>query len=140
MRLNNVDNRIDKYRQVKKGRASDLGNIYFRSRWERNWARYLNFLIEHGEISGWEYEPKIFWFENIKRGTRSYTPDFKVWNLDGSYVWHEVKGWMDQKSKTKIRRFSKYYPEEILEIVDKKRYKTVENQLSGIIPRWEQDG
>ncbi len=63
-------------RNVGAGRAPDLGDTYFRSRWERNWARYLNFLVQHGEITGWEYEPKTFWFHKIKRGTRSYKPDF----------------------------------------------------------------
>ena len=45
--------------------------IYFRSRWEANYARYLQWLKDRGEIVDWEYEPETFWFEKIKRGVRS---------------------------------------------------------------------
>jgi len=130
-------NRIDNYRSVRSGKADDLGDTYFRSSWERNWARYLNFLVRHGEISGWEYEPYTFWFENIKRGVRSYTPDFRVWENNGEYHWEEVKGWMDPKSKTKLKRMKKYYPDEKVIVVDSKRYKTIEKQLGNLIPNWE---
>jgi hypothetical protein len=93
-------------------------------------------LVFHNEIDGWEYEPKTFWFKEIKRGVRSYVPDFKVWK-DGEYWWEEVKGWMDSKSKTKLKRMAKYYPDEKIEIVDRARYQTIENQLRGVIENWE---
>src|SRR3972149_9721027 len=41
----------------KSGRRADLG-MFFRSAWEANVARYLNFLKTHGSVKGWEYEPK----------------------------------------------------------------------------------
>ena len=71
----------------------------------------------------WEHEPSTFWFENIKRGVRSYLPDFRVWNVDGTHYWVEVKGYMDSKSKTKIKRFKKYYPNEPIYIVDKEWFR-----------------
>jgi hypothetical protein len=109
---------------------------YFRSSWEANYARWLEWQKVKGEILDWEHEPKTFWFEEIKRGTRSYLPDFKVIKLDGSHEWHEVKGWMDQKSITKIKRFRKYYPEEKLEIFDSKWFKRNKN-LAYLIKDWE---
>ncbi len=93
--------------------------IYFRSLWEVTYANYLQSLKGMKIISEWEYEPKTFWFLEIKRGCRSYKPDFRITNLDGSHYWVEVKGFMDSKSKTKIKRMSKYYPDEKLVIVDK---------------------
>ena len=39
--------------------------------------------------------------------------------LDGFQYWIEVKGYMDAKSATKIKRFRKYYPGELLEVVEK---------------------
>lgn len=72
-----------------------------------------------GIIKGWEHEPKCFWFNEIKRGTRSYLPDFKVSLHDGSHYWVEVKGYFDSKSLTKIKRFRKYYPQEKLVVVSK---------------------
>ena len=62
---------------------------------------------DQGEILKWEYEPETFWFEKIKRGVRTYTPDFKVTEKDGSIIFHEVKGYMDARSKTKLKRMKK---------------------------------
>lgn len=121
----------------KAGKSEDLGDIYFRSRWERNYARYLNFLINKKQIKKWEYEVDVFWFENIKRGVVSYKPDFKIHNNDGFIEYHEIKGWMDKKSITKIKRMAKYYPDIKLYIIDKNIYKEIKNKLSRLIEHWE---
>lgn len=92
--------------------------IYFRSGWEVKVAMFLQHRQEGLQIEKWEYEPQTFWFLEIKRGCRSYKPDFKVTEFDGSHYWLEVKGYMDPKSKTKIKRFHKYYPNEKLIILD----------------------
>ncbi len=91
--------------------------IFFRSKWEFHYAQHLQGQKEKGFILDWEHEPKTFWFEEIKRGTRSYLPDFKVTKNDKTHCWVEVKGYMDAKSKTKMKRFKKYYPEEELYLV-----------------------
>ena len=96
--------------KYKGGKREDLGGLFVRSGWEANYARYLNWMKERGEIKDWKYEIERFEFP-IKRGTRSYTPDFKVWEKDGSVVYHEVKGWITQKGRTRLKRMSKYYPE-----------------------------
>ena len=62
---------------------------------------------------------RSFYFEGIKRGTTNYKPDFLVTFPSGNSEWFEVKGFMDSKSKTKIKRMAKYYPNEKLNIVDK---------------------
>ena len=98
---------------------------YFRSSWEVVYARYLEFLKDKKEIKKWEYESDTFWFEKIKRGVRSYTPDFKVFNNDGTIEYHEVKGYMDAKSKTKLKRMTKYYPEIKMVLIDKSVYKEI---------------
>lgn len=95
---------------------------YFRSGWEVVYARYLEWLLQSGEIKKWQYEPDTFWFEEIKRGVRSYLPDFKVFNKDGSFEYHEVKGYMDSKSVTKLKRMTKYYPEVKMVLIDKGPY------------------
>lgn len=126
------------YSRCKRGRREDLGETFFRSSWEANYARYLNFIQSAGTIERWEYEPRTFLFEKIKRGTRSYLPDFKVYLPDGSHQWHEVKGWMDDKSRVRIARMRKYYPKEPLEIIDSKFFKSCRAQnLHKIIAFWE---
>lgn len=112
-------------------------NKYYRSRWEANYARYLEWLKVNKQIADWAHEPKTFWFEGIKRGTLSYLPDFWVFNLDGTEEFHEVKGWMDDRSKTKLKRMAKYYPNVKLLLIDGKYYKTLTKQLTGLIPDWE---
>jgi len=110
---------------------------FFRSRWEANYARYLEFLKINNHIKDWLHEPETFWFEKIKRGTRSYLPDFKVLNLDGSHEWREVKGWMDNRSKTKLKRFAKYYPKEKMTVIDKKWFSSNSSKMRIICPHWE---
>ena len=74
-----------------------------RSNWEANFARICNVY----EID-FEFEPKIFTFP-VKRGTKGYTPDFY---FEKTEDWIELKGYLDDKSKIKIKRFKRYYPEE----------------------------
>lgn len=124
------------YSRAKQGRRSDVGTMFFRSAWEANYARYLNWLVARGEILGWEYEPKVFWFDAIKRGVRSYKPDFRIAEVGCSY-WVEVKGWMDPKSKTKLKRMAKYHPNEKIIVVGPAQYAAIKRSVSRLIPAWE---
>ena len=57
------------YQHTKTGFREDLG-LTLRSNWEANFARLaLIYKID------FEFEPKVFTYP-IKRGTKSYTPDF----------------------------------------------------------------
>jgi hypothetical protein len=90
------------YKHTKSGHREDLG-IVLRSNWEANVARIYNaYEIE------FEFEPKVFSYP-VKRGTKGYTPDFYLPKHD---EWLEVKGYLDDKSKIKLKRFKRYYPEE----------------------------
>lgn len=100
-------------------------DYFFRSLWEANYALYLDWLKKTKNIKDWGYEKQIFIFEEIKRGTRSYKPDFQIINNDGTIEYHEVKGWMDAASKTKIDRMKKYYPEIKLILIQKDEYNSL---------------
>lgn len=115
---------------------------YYRSKMELNYAHYLEWLKRRGIISGWIPEPTTFYFEGIKRGTTNYKPDFMVLlsemeskKLGRMLEYHEVKGFYDAKSKTKIKRMAKYYPEIHLKIIDNKWFKA-NQKLSIIVPGW----
>lgn len=123
------------YSRAKSGTREDLG-FFVRSSWEANYARYLNFLIKNKEILRFEYESDTFIFNEIKRGTRSYTPDFKVFLSDGTFEYHEVKGWMDNKSRVKLERMARYYPDAKIVLIQKKEYKSIE-KFSSLIENWE---
>lgn len=110
---------------------------YFRSQWEANYARYLEWLRLRGEIVDWEHEPKTFWFEGIRRGVCSYKPDFRVIEKDGTAVWHEVKGWMDDRSRVALNRIRKFYPDEVVILIDKDAYKAIKGKVMRFIEGWE---
>lgn len=121
------------YSRTKRGVVNVNGReIFFRSSWDCNIAFYLEFLKLNNEIKEWEYEPDVFWFEKIKRGVRSYKPDFKITENDDSQYYIEVKGWMDAKSATKLKRMKIYYPSVRVDLIDEKRYKEIKAKSSFI--------
>ena len=128
--LNPMLNSKNPYSRARGGKRKDLNNIYFRSSWEANVARYYN----HKNIK-WKFEPKQFIFENADDGIVSYTPDFYLPELD---KWVEVKGWMDEKSRKKLDKFKTYYPLEYskLELVAKTEYKEISKNKDKIL-NWE---
>lgn len=135
-----ANNQVNKgVQRGKGGKRPDLNNQYFRSSWEANYARYLNYMRLHGKIIRWEYEPDTFEFKDIKKGIRFYTPDFKVFTTDGFFEYHEVKGWMDAKSITRHKRMSKYYPEIKIFIFDSKWFRKNGASLSALISNWEKN-
>jgi len=135
------------YRHTKTGYRKDLG-MNFRSNWEANFSRILNAY----EIV-FEFEPKVFTFP-IKRGTKGYVPDFYLPKHD---EWIEIKGYLDDKSKIKLKRFKRYYPLEfekltfiiskystdgknfakLLEIKNVIFYEDIKNNYINKIPNWE---
>lgn len=93
----------------KAGKREDLGGTFVRSSWEANVLRWLNH-----EGRRWEFEAKTFYFDEIKRGTRAYTPD--IWLIDEGLI-IEVKGYLRPTDKTKIKRLKKYHPNEFAKLV-----------------------
>lgn len=110
---------------------------YYRSKWESNYAYYLEWIKIGGQIKEWSHEPKVFWFEGIKRGCVSYLPDFHVINNDGTEAYHEVKGWMDARSITKIKRMAKYYPDIQLIVIASKEYNSLLKLVGSTVPGWQ---
>lgn len=125
------------HKRSKIGKRPDLCNQFFRSAWEANYARYLNLLIKAREITRWEFEPDTFEFDGIKRGTRFYTPDFKVFNNNGTFEYHEIKGYMDARSATKLKRMKKYHPKIKLILIDKVGYAAIAKIASKLVSGWE---
>lgn len=109
------------------------GLVFFRSKWEANYALYLDFLVKNGDKKGWEYESETFFFDKIKLGTRSYRTDFTVTNNDDSVEYHEVKGFMTSKSKTQLKRMKKYFPQIKLVLIEKAFYMDMMKKMGGII-------
>lgn len=123
-----------KYGNIQRGWFSINGKkMFFRSKWEANYALYLNFLIKQKQIEKWKYEEDVFIFEKIKFGTRSYRPDFKIYNLDKTIHYEEVKGYFTKKSKTQLNRMRIYYPKIEVKIIDSKLYKEIKRKLGKVL-------
>ncbi len=108
-----IKNKYMPYGNVKRG-YYNINNkkMFFRSKWEANVALYLDFLVRQEQIKSWSYEKDVFIFDKINFGIRSYRPDFKIININNSYEYWEVKGFINAGDKTKLKRFRKYYPKE----------------------------
>lgn len=95
------------YQYTKTGYREDI-EMNVRSSWEANFVRILNiYKIQ------FEFEPTVFSFP-IKKGTKGYTPDFL---LTKTGEWVEIKGYLDDKSKIKLKRFKRYYPKEFEKLI-----------------------
>jgi len=112
-----------KFSFAKKGYRHDL-NIYFRSAWEANFARYLNFLGKD-----WSYEPKRF----LLKSGLSYTPDFYVITDD---IYYEVKGAWIGKSREKVEDFIREYGITLV-IIEREAYDSIKSKYSKKIIGWE---
>lgn len=124
----------NRYSRCKQGKYNiNEKKIFFRSSWEANIALYLDFLIKQKQIKKWEYEIDTFWFEKIRRGIRSYKPDFKIFNNNGTIEYWEIKGFLDSKSKTKLKRMKKYYPKIKLILIEKEEYTDIKNKIGKLL-------
>ena len=98
--------------------------MYFRSIWEANLARILNY-----EHKIWEYEPRTFRLAyNL-----TYTPDFYVHEDD---VWYELKGRMTERSKKQLELMQKLFPEIKIILVEGKQYDVFRVKYKKLIA-WE---
>ena len=59
-----------------------------------------------GDILSFRYEPIRF---NLAPRT-SYTPDFLVMLKDGSFEFHETKGWAREDAMVKLKIAARLYP------------------------------
>lgn len=106
------------WENIQRGEYMINGKVrYFRSKWEANYAIYLDFLKGKGEIKDWKYESKIFEFP-VKHGTTRYMPDFEIIQNNGEITYEEVKGYMTSKAKTQLKRMAKYYPKIKVQVID----------------------
>jgi hypothetical protein len=49
----------------------------------------------------------------------------------------EAKGWLDPRSKTKLKRMAKHHPDSPVELVTAQRLSEMVGRAKSIIPCWE---
>lgn len=79
----------------------------FKSRWELAYAQHLD-----ARDLTWDYEARKFGL----RECSCYTPDFVV-EVDGVDEYHEVKGWLDDRTIARMQEFVRTYPQRHLVLV-----------------------
>jgi hypothetical protein len=102
------------------GVRTDL-NQFFRSTWEANFARILNYLNIR-----WEYEPYRYIFEHF-----SYVPDFYLPETDS---WVEVYSYLSPLKAAKIHSMGNAAN---LQLVNHNIYNELEKEYKDKIPNWE---
>ncbi|MDK2801395.1 MAG: hypothetical protein PWQ70_3014 [Clostridiales bacterium] len=108
----------------------DLQEV-FRSTWEANIARLLNF-----RNINWEYEKKGFILNSEhlvkKYGYNTYNPDFFL--SDNRII--EVKGYWDAHSLMQVSLFKEQYPEYSLYIIDSDMLYSLNKMYENKVPNW----
>ena len=100
-------------------------NCYFRSSWEANYARILNF-----EKEKWVYEKDHFELSN----ETTYTPDFYLNNMN---LYIEVKGYWRDDAKEKFLLFKKEYSKLKIKLIEEEQYKELINKYRYIVNNLE---
>lgn len=108
------------------GTRKDLGR-YFRSRWEANYARYLNSIG-----CTWLYEPSVFRLTLADGSERNYRPDFLV---DGSHF-VELKGFDPEGAALTLAAAATQLPKP-LTVILKPEYSALERRVGSTINGWE---
>lgn len=124
--------------QSKSGYRNDLQQ-YFRSTWESNYVRYLNFVGLK-----WEYESHRFpFYDETGDIICVYIPDFYVNNEfieikdhaeSNSYWSCDCK--RCKRDKMKMAMFLSY-PQHSIRMIEKAEYKEINNKYRMIVPFWE---
>lgn len=71
----------------------------YRSKWELQYAAYLDELQMLDIITAWAYEPDVI----VCAGGTRYTPDFLVTYSPDRQEYHEVKGYFRPQDRVRVR-------------------------------------
>lgn len=110
--------------RAKAGIRRDIGDYYFFSRWEANYARILNFLGKK-----WIFQPRIFRLKN-----QNYTPDFYLPEED---MYIEIKNFLTDYSEKRDKEFRELYPNLKLKMILKGEYLMLQKKFASKIKTWE---
>lgn len=129
---------------IRRKYISDLNQICcLDSNYEYNYALYLDYLYSTHQITGWIRNTTAFGLSEAvevpgkaSKTQNSYVPDFIVFNLDGTYEIHEVKGWMNERSKAVITQFRKDYPNLAYKIIGKTEIIVLQREFQDKLWGW----
>lgn len=93
-----------------------IDGISFDSKDEGKYYEYLKMLKTQGKILNFELQPKYTLIPGFKyfgktRRAMTYTPDFRIYHLDGSEELIDVKGFSTQQGELRRKLFEYKYPD-----------------------------
>lgn len=102
-----------------KSEKAILDGITFDSKDEMKYYEYLKMLKIQGGIINFELQPKYtlipaFKYFGKARRAMTYTPDFKIYHLDGTEELIDIKGFGTQQGELRRKLFEYFYPKEKL--------------------------
>ena len=110
------------------------------SNYEYNYALYLDYLYDSGQIAWWIRNTTKFGFseevETRGRKQQYYRPDFIVFHKDGTYEIHEVKVRMNERSETVLAQFAKDYRTLKVIVVNKDDMLSLQQQFKDKLWGW----
>lgn len=84
-------------------------NISVQGSYELRTCKILDEWKNIGKISEWEYTNDRIQYIDAENKLRTYLLDFKVYNIDGSFYYIEVKGWVTANDYYKWESVRKMY-------------------------------
>ena len=110
------------------------------SNYEYNYAQYLDYLMKNKKITYWfRNTTRLPLSKHIKcrdRVLKTYTPDFWIITNNGKLELHEVKGWMNDRSKKILSQIKRDYKNLKLIVIDKNEMLRLQNKYKTIINDW----
>ena len=99
-----------------KSQKITIDGITFDSKDEARYYEYLKKRKAKGEILNFELQPKYVLIPSFKKDGKNYramtyTPDFLIYNLDGSEELIDVKGFSTQQGEIRKKLFDYKYPD-----------------------------
>lgn len=111
----------------KGGFRKDLGH-YVRSAWEADFARILKL-----HNLNYKYEPRVFRLIKPNGEIIHYTPDFYI---KSNNTFYEVKGWLHDLDKEKIKLFQEQHPQYNLVMISATKFAELSLKYRDLI-KWE---
>lgn len=131
---------------IRRKYVSELNQICnLDSNYEYDYALFLDYLYSSGDIAGWIRNTTQFYFsepvpispKNKERTVKSHRPDFIIFNKDGTYEIHEVKGWMNMKATKVDEQFRKDYPDLTYKIIGRDEILALQAEFKDKLWGWE---
>lgn len=105
------------------GQKHEIGkqSIFFRSKWDVMYAKYLQFLVDENKIKDWEYKPEVIKYKNTLHKEKVCKFTFMLTNMNGSktYILVDVGA---RLIDIDVKECKKFFPESWFQYVGREDF------------------